>query len=65
MRKLAIGIVVVVAISMLFVPAAFAQKSQVPGAAPMQRVHGLWEFPELLAKQALQEMRPWWLNPAR
>ncbi len=31
MRKLAIGIVVAVAISMLFVPAAFAQKSQVPG----------------------------------
>ena len=31
MRKLAIGIVVVVAISMLFIPAAFAQKSQVPG----------------------------------
>ncbi len=31
MRKLAIGIVVIVAISMLFVPAAFAQKSQVPG----------------------------------
>ena len=31
MRKLAIGIVVVVAISMLFVPAAFAQKAQVPG----------------------------------
>src|SRR5512136_1616353 len=32
MRKLAIGIVVVVAISMMFIPAAFAQKSQVPGS---------------------------------
>jgi hypothetical protein len=32
MRKLAIGIVVVVAISMLFVPAAFAQKSQAAGS---------------------------------
>jgi hypothetical protein len=32
MRKLAIGIVVVVAISMLFVPVAFAQKSQAAGS---------------------------------
>ena len=32
MRKLAIGIVLVVAISMLFVPAAFAQKSQAAGS---------------------------------
>jgi hypothetical protein len=32
MRKLAIGIVVVVAISMLFVPMAFAQKSQAAGS---------------------------------
>lgn len=32
MRKLAIGIVVVVAVSMMFVPVAFAQKSQAPGA---------------------------------
>ena len=32
MRKLAIGIVVVVAISMMFVPVAFAQKSQAAGS---------------------------------
>ncbi len=32
MRKLAIGVIVVVAISMMFVPAAFAQKSQAAGA---------------------------------
>jgi len=32
MRKLAIGVVLVVAISMLFVPAAFAQKSQAAGS---------------------------------
>jgi hypothetical protein len=32
MRKLAIGIVLVVAISMMFVPLAFAQKSQVAGS---------------------------------
>ena len=33
MRKLAIGIVLVVAISMMFVPVAFAQKSQAAGSA--------------------------------
>ncbi|MGO9138661.1 MAG: hypothetical protein ACLP9S_17275 [Syntrophales bacterium] len=32
MRKLAIGIVLVVAISMMFVPVAFAQKSQAAGS---------------------------------
>ena len=32
MRKLMIGIVLVVAISMLFVPMVFAQKSQAPGS---------------------------------
>ena len=32
MRKLTIGIVLVVAISMMFVPVAFAQKSQAAGS---------------------------------
>jgi hypothetical protein len=41
MRKLAIGIVVVVAISMLFVPVAFAQKSQAAGSDVKT---GAWSF---------------------
>jgi len=39
MRKLAIGIVLVVAISMMFVPVAFAQKSQAGAAGA-----GAWSF---------------------
>jgi hypothetical protein len=39
MRKLAIGIVLVVAISMMFVPVAFAQKSQAGAAGA-----GAWTF---------------------
>jgi hypothetical protein len=41
MRKLAIGIVVVVAISMLFVPMAFAQRSQAAGSSVST---GAWSF---------------------
>ncbi len=41
MRKLAIGIVVVVAISMMFVPVAFAQKSQAAGSTVST---GAWSF---------------------
>ena len=41
MRKLMIGIVLVVAISMLFVPVAFAQKSQAAGSTVST---GAWTF---------------------
>ncbi|MCG6537569.1 MAG: hypothetical protein L7F78_23350 [Syntrophales bacterium LBB04] len=41
MRKLMIGIVLVVAISMLFVPVAFAQKSQAAGSTVKT---GAWTF---------------------
>jgi len=41
MRKLMVGIVLVVAISMLFVPAAFAQKSQAAGSGSSV---GAWSF---------------------
>ncbi len=41
MRKLAIGIVIVVAISMLFVPVSFAQKSQAAGSTVSR---GAWSL---------------------